>query len=138
MIKIFYYTIITLFFIALIIVIINLFPRYKYTYFMSPDNNYIVTRIDYDGKTYFTYGKYEAKSLPVNYVSPDYSGINSGFELFLFFEKDTAILYAQNGTFTTVGENNRLKSKVFKGYGNDPNFYNMKNDNTGKYHFLTD
>lgn len=97
-----------------------------------------MTRVDYDGKTYFTYGKYGFKSIPNNYISPDYSGINSGFELILYFDRDSAFLYAHNGTFTIIGKNDRLKSNVYKGYGNDPIFFNMKNDNTGKYHFLTD
>ena len=130
--------IIVAFFVGLIIVTINLFPKYKFTYFKSPDKKHIVTRVDYDGKTYFTYGKYESKNIPRNYISPDYAGFNSGFELFLFFEGDTATLYAQYGTFTSIGNNYKLKSEVFNGYGNDSAFLTMKNDNTGKYYFLTD
>jgi len=118
---------------AVLMFVINIFPSYEHTYLKSQDGKNIVTRLDYDGKTYFTYGKYDADAIPENYIKPEFSGFSSGFEVILYFENDTAYLYAHYGQFTQKGVEKRLKVKVYDGYGNDPIFNDMKNDNTGKY-----
>jgi hypothetical protein len=97
----------------------------------------MITRVDYDGKTYFTYGKFDSDTIPTNYIKPEFSGFNSGFEIILYFENDTAYLYAHYGQFSKKGNDKMLKVKVYDGYGNDPLFNEMKRDNSGKYQIIS-
>ena len=126
-------------FLSLVIIIVSwLVPEYEHTFLLSEDGRYTVTRVNYDGQTYFTYGKHESNSIPRNYVRPQISGVTDGFEVILYFEQDTAVFYAHYGQFEKVGNNKKLKVKVYEGYGNDPLYYQMKYDDTGKYKVLHD
>ncbi|MBL4675613.1 MAG: hypothetical protein JKY70_05325 [Mucilaginibacter sp.] len=88
---------------------VNIFvPHYNYSYYQSPDKLSTVTKIDYDGHTYITYGRFSADSIPENYIQPRYAGIGSGFEAILYFEKGNAIIYANTGVFDSVGINKGL------------------------------
>lgn len=116
-----------------IVGIIKIFPSYTITYLKPSNSKHTITRIDYDGKTYFTYGTHSIKSVPSTYIQPVYSGVNSGFEAILYVRNDTAIIYAHYGRFNKVGHNNLLQYKVYAGSGNDPLYYKMKEDTSGKY-----
>ncbi|MCC9138775.1 hypothetical protein ACFSKU_08725 [Pontibacter silvestris] len=97
-----------------------------------------MTRIDHNGATYFTYGFYEENNIPDDYIQPIYSGINSGFEVILFWERDTAVIYAHYGRFDRSGKHPKLALRIYEGVGNDPLFYKMKKDSTGNYKVLHD
>lgn len=123
------------FFVGALIVFwfIQMSPKYELTYLRSPNSRHTVTRIDYDGGTYFTYGMHKTNNIPDSYIQPLYSGINSGFEAIFYFKGDTAMIYAHYGRFKSVGKNSLIKFKVYEGYGNDPLYYKMKYDKSGLY-----
>lgn len=113
-------------------------PTFKHTYFKSKNGQVTITSINYDGQTYITYGKYERNRIPDNYIKPIYAGVNDGFEAILYFEGDTAILYARYGRFDSIGTNNKLKVKKFDRPGIDTLFVQMLNDSSGQYQLLHD
>jgi hypothetical protein len=91
-----------------------------------------VTRIDHDTESYFYFGKFKnGDILPTSYVKSEFSGLNSGMDAYLIFNKIDVEVYYSMDYFKNVGAMNKIKvinkpdSRTFN--------YNFDDKVRGKY-----
>lgn len=56
-------------------------------------NGVVITRVDYNSKAYFYYGKYEDNNFPNSFIEVEFDRINidGGFEGYIIFNKDKTV-----------------------------------------------
>jgi len=114
-------------------------PKYSIDKIQSSVSDASITRIDYwtlkEKRTFFVYGDYEGKGIPIWKLEPIYfGGPTDGFHLVLEWKNDTACFYAVDGEFvnnlpekiTLIKLNGQVESHMKK-------WIEMKQDSSGNY-----